>query len=164
MLAPPMSATCSANVGASSVRPVAARSRSRKSGRPTETGFNPSPSSRAMALPKSPWVMGKQPVAIEAELTRVAEGKTLRCCRNRRPVLAIWHKLGVSVGVTMSARRPSMIMRTARFMVAGSDRCLAAPGASRSGSQPRWGRTSSTKRSMVSSVVCRVSGTRSNTK
>jgi hypothetical protein len=69
-----------------------------------------------MALPNSPWFLGKQPVDMEAEFTRVAEGNTLRWRMNTRDPAAMAASTGVYSGVTISARRPSIIMSTARFM------------------------------------------------
>ena len=67
------------------VRPVARRIRSGKSGGPAERQTRPSPSSSAIVLPRRPCRAGRQPVAIEAALARVVDGKTLRCAAKRAP-------------------------------------------------------------------------------
>ena len=77
-MAPPWPARRSASVGRCSVRPVARRSRSRKSGLPTDRHTSPCPSSMTMVLPSRPWRPGWHPVAMDAEVTRVTDGNTPR--------------------------------------------------------------------------------------
>ena len=52
---------------------------------PAERQTSPSPSSSAIVLPSSPCRAGRQPVAIEAALARVVDGKTLRCAAKNAP-------------------------------------------------------------------------------
>ena len=112
--APPCPRSRSLRVGRCRVRPVARRSLSRNSGGPTGTGTRPSPSSRAMTLPCSPWEAGKHPVASEAEFTRVAEGKTDRWWGYHRALVASRYRFGVNASPTRSPRNPSTTTRTAR--------------------------------------------------
>src|ERR1700686_365980 len=94
----------SARVGTRRVRPVARRMRSRKSGAPAEWQTRPSPSSSAIVLPRRPWRAGRQPVAIEAALARVVDGKTLRWAAKRAARSANSTRNGVSAGMMKSAR------------------------------------------------------------
>ena len=68
-------------------------------------------------MPCRPCPAGWQPVAIDAEVVRVVDGKTLRCAVNERASEAIRDKFGVRSGDRRSARRPSQMTSTARFML-----------------------------------------------
>ena len=113
---PPCDASRSARAGRRNVPPVARRMRSRNSGFPTDRQTSPSPSSRTMVLPSSPCAPGRQPVAMQAEVTRVTEGKTPVQAAKSAELSARAARPGAVAGVMRSRRRLSQMTRTARRM------------------------------------------------
>src|SRR5262245_35863807 len=115
-IAPPCPASLSASAGRRSVPPVARRMRSRNSGLPTERQTSPSPSSSTMVLPRSPWAAGQQPVAMQADVTRVTEGNTPEQPVKSAEAWASAASAGAVAGEMRSRRRLSQTTRTARRM------------------------------------------------
>lgn len=93
------------------------RKSSMKSGRPTSWGMSLSSSMSAMLFPASLWRAGQQPVAKQAETTRVADGKTDRWAEKTVAIPAKLASAGVVAGEIISRRRPSNTTTTTRFFM-----------------------------------------------
>ena len=116
MIAPPWRISRCAIVGIAREAPVTERRCSRNSGSPASRRTSRPASISTVVLPCKPCRAGKQPVAMLAETTRVAEGNTERWAAKHVASAAKAARQGMCSGVTLSRRTPSRMTTTARGM------------------------------------------------